>query len=145
MEGLTLRKNKLLKALTRFDYMKKKFLYTYENREKLIPTQPDEEEPYIGYRDALIQRFEFSYDLIWKFLKLYLELKYKVSADSPRRVFQESLQQGIISLEENQTFLKMIEARNYTTHIYDEELIQDLARDIITYLETAKLVTKRLN
>lgn len=145
MERLELRRQTLIKALSRFDYMQKKFLIAFENRNQLKPKiGPNEEEDYLGYRDALIQRFEFSYDLTWKFLKIYLLSKYTITAESPRKVFQECFQQGLINENEVKELLKMIEARNYTTHTYDEDLIQELSYKIINYMAVVKQLITNL-
>lgn len=146
MEKLELRRKTLLKALSRFDYMQKKFLIAYENRNQFKPKMgPNEEEDHLGYRDALIQRFEFSYDLTWKFLKIYLFAKYTITVESPRKVFQECFQQGLINEKEVEQLLKMIEARNYTTHVYDEDLIQELTYKIIDYMAVVKQFITKLD
>lgn len=46
-------------------------------------------------RDSVIQRFEFSYELAWKLLKLRLEAE-GINAATPRQAIQEALQAGFI-------------------------------------------------
>ena len=65
-------------------------------------------------RDACLQRFEFSYELLWKTLKIFLEETHGVRAVSPRQVFKEAFALSII--EEEQTFVEMIESRNPLSH-----------------------------
>lgn len=73
-------------------------------------------------RDATIQRFEFTFEVVWKTLKLYLERQgYECGGPRPtlKKAFAENL---IATSEEADVWLRMIEDRNLTTHAYDEAL-----------------------
>ncbi len=69
--------------------------------------------------DATIQRFEFTYELMWKTLKIYLEDIHGVRAISPRQVFKEAYALSLI--KEEDIFLEMIKSRNLLSHTYNEE------------------------
>jgi len=69
-------------------------------------------------RDGVIQRFEFTFELLWKALKIYLEHK-GVIVKTPRDSFVEAFRINLISDEK--IFLDMLEDRNNTAYIYDEE------------------------
>ncbi len=69
-------------------------------------------------RDAMIQRFEFSFDLGWKTLKTLLEEAYSLDAPTPLQSFQEAIRIGI--LEESHVWLTMRDMRNLTSHSYSE-------------------------
>lgn len=143
MESLELRYISLLKAYKRLAYMSKKFLTAYESKDYDL-NENEEEKEFIGYRDALIKRFEFSYDLTWKFLKQYLVERYSVEVNSPKKVFQECFQQNLITEEEVREFLKMVEARNYTSHVYDEDLIDEISIKILSYAALLDKAIKRI-
>lgn len=83
------------------------------------PTAHLKEDVVIIYRESLIQRFEYCYDLTWKFLKAYLKAKHGIDIASPRKVFQECYRLKLISQQDEATFLSIAEARNNTTHVYD--------------------------
>ena len=73
-------------------------------------------------RDATIQRFEFTFEVVWKTLKLYLERQgYECGGPRPtlKKAFAESL---IPNPEEADVWLQMLEDRNLTAHAYDEAL-----------------------
>ena len=53
-------------------------------------------------RDAMIQRFEFSYEILWKCAKDYLRVFEGIDAASPRRVIRECQRIGILSLQNKQ-------------------------------------------
>ena len=81
-------------------------------------------------RDAAIQRFEFTYEMAWKTLKLLLEAK-GMDVRNPRDALREALQQGMIDDGNGWTLLH--EKRNLTTHTYDEAL----AREVYEFLKNS--------
>ncbi|WP_276605759.1 nucleotidyltransferase substrate binding protein [Thermus tengchongensis] len=95
--------------------------------------------------DSAIQRFEFTFELAWKVLKLYLE-REGLEARSPRAAIRGAFQVGL--LPEDPGWLEMLELRNLTSHTYDEALAeriyaalpQALARfqDLLKRLEEAR-------
>ena len=68
-------------------------------------------------KDGVIQRFEFTFELLWKALRIVLENK-GTFCKTPKDCLQTSFQKGL--LEDEQPFLDMLEDRNKTSHIYDE-------------------------
>ena len=81
------------------------------------------------YRDGLIQRFEFTVELAWKSLKEYLEDQGAVlGIASPRGVLKEAYAAGVIT--DAETWNRIIEARNITSHVYDEKTAQTVAYQI---------------
>lgn len=82
------------------------------------------------FRDGLIQRFEFTYELAWKTLKNYLESIGIVDRNSPKAVIKEAFAQKLI--EDEDTWLLMIKDRNYTARVYNEELALEIAKRITT-------------
>lgn len=84
-------------------------------------------------RDALIQRFEFSYEILWKCAKDYLRVEEGIEAASPRRVIRECQAMAVLTPEETKLALKMCDDRNLTTHTYDEEFAKELTAKIPEY------------
>ena len=66
-------------------------------------------------RDASIQRFEFTYELLWKTLKNYVEEIHGIRTISPRQVFKEAFALSLIEKED--IFIEMIESRNTLAHL----------------------------
>ena len=94
-------------------------------------------------RDACLQRFEFSYELLWKTLKIFLEEIHGVRAVSPRQVFKEAFALSII--DEEVTFVEMIESRNTLAHTYNEEQAMKIYVKCADYLKAMKSVLAQLN
>ena len=94
-------------------------------------------------RDACLQRFEFCYELLWKTLKIFLEEIHGVRAVSPRQVFKEAFALSII--DEELTFVEMIESRNTLSHSYNEEQAAKIYVKCADYLEVMNNVLAQLN
>ncbi len=84
-------------------------------------------------RDALIQRFEYSTEAFWKYLKAYLQTEHNLSANSPREVIRTGLTAKLYSEETSQELLQMLDDRNLTSHTYVEELAESIANRIPVY------------
>lgn len=69
-------------------------------------------------KDGVIQRFEFTFELMWKALKIFLE-EEGVLEKTPRGSLKAAFKAGWIEDEEG--FLNMLEDRNKTSHIYSKE------------------------
>lgn len=81
------------------------------------------------YQDALIKRFEFTFELAWKTLREYMtDQGYRLEILSPKGVFAFAYQEGILQGE--QIWLDMLEARNLTAHDYGRQLSQEIAEKI---------------
>ncbi len=81
-------------------------------------------QPFSSYvRDSVIQRFEFSWELAWKVLKLRLEA-LGVEVLSPRDAFQEGLAKGL--LHDGNAWSRAQKMRNLTSHTYDEKLADEV-------------------
>jgi nucleotidyltransferase substrate binding protein (TIGR01987 family) len=85
-------------------------------------------------RDGVIQRFEFTYELAWKATKEYLEDIGITDRNSPKAVIKEAYAQKIIVHEQNWLF--MLNDRNMTTHVYNEQMAQEIiGRITLIYLK----------
>jgi len=48
-------------------------------------------------RDATIQRFEYTFEALWKFLKEYLKEREGIVSNSPKSCFRETFSLGFIT------------------------------------------------
>lgn len=115
-----------------------KVMHTLEHLENL--------DYYREFRDSKIQRFEFTVDLLWKFLKDYLEVRLRspVEIASPREVFRSSLVCKSISDHEYFVLMRAIDDRNLTSHTYNEVLAQEVSERIDGYYPVIKAIIDRL-
>ena len=88
----------------------------------------DEEENELMI-DAVLHRYEFTFELAWKTLKDYLEyLGVATHTGSPREIIKESFAYGLIS--NGEVWIKMMLARNTLSHLYDEETSREVYDEI---------------
>ena len=100
--------------------------------QELVPKYLDNNQNII-LRDAMIQRFEYSTEAFWKYLKSYLSTEHNLSASSPREVIRTGLFAKLYSEEISQELLQMLDDRNLTSHTYVEELAESIAGRIPSY------------
>jgi len=96
-------------------------------------------------RDALIQRFEYSTEAFWKYLKAYLQTEHNLSGNSPREVIRTGLFAKLYSEEISQELLQMLDDRNLTSHTYVEELAESIAHRIPEYSKNMNAVMTQLS
>ncbi len=74
-------------------------------------------------RDGVIQRFEFTFEIFWKTVKILLEYEgYRCAG--PRSCVKEAARRGF--LQDAEVVLDMLEDRNRSSHIYDEAMAEEI-------------------
>ncbi len=84
-------------------------------------------EPIVSDRDraGVLQAFEYTFELSWKAAQK-IAADQGLSAQSPRQALKAAFQLGLISLDEEETWLSMLNDRNRTVHTYRAELAQEI-------------------
>ena len=80
---------------------------------------------------SLIKHFELLYEMMWKFFKLYLFITHGVEVTGSKTIFKACKAQDIITDDELAVLIDIVERRNTTTHLYDEESASDACEAII--------------
>lgn len=80
--------------------------------------------------DAAIQRFEFTFELFWKWLKLIL-LEQGIAVYFPKEVFKEAYKAHMI--DDEAIWLQMLNDRNLTSHTYNQDLALSIYMHITIY------------
>lgn len=68
-------------------------------------------------RDAAIQRFEYSFDAVWKAAQLYLKQAEGLETNSPKAVIRASAGVGLLTESQARLALAMADDRNLTSHM----------------------------
>lgn len=79
------------------------------------------------FLDLAVKRFEFTYEMSWKAIRRFLDF-IGIEAKYPRACFKEAYAIGLLSKEA--VWLEMIEQRNLTSDVYN----QDEVKGILTRL-----------
>ncbi len=86
-------------------------------------------------RDAAIQRFEYSFEAVWKAARAYLFEVEGVDVASPKKVLRESGNVGLLSDEQVSLGLQMVDERNLTAHTYHEGLAERIYARLGAYAD----------
>ena len=124
--------------MKRYEERKKELLNTTERLKEAL--QENESEIVI---DGTLHRFEFTFKLAWKTLKDYLEYSGIVDGiGSPREIIKTAFANGII--EDGESWIKMMLARNSLSHLYDEEKSREIYNEIkCTYIHLIEKLNKK--
>lgn len=101
-----------------------KALTVFKDRCSDVEDHPKGSKYYDAFQMALVQAFEILIELSWKVLKDYLENEGYTEVQTGKRAFRQAFQDGII--ENGEVWLKALEIRNHTSHIYDVSLLEEL-------------------
>ena len=81
-------------------------------------------------RDSLIQRFEFTYELTHKTLREFMKyLGVTLKNSFPRSIYKKAYVNNLIS--NDKVWISLLEDRNSTSHIYSEDLADEIANRIV--------------
>ena len=123
----------MLKSKIKFDKFSKALL----TLEEIYLKPPRDDRSNI---DATIQRFEFTFELAWKFLKDYF-MERDLELNFPKEVIQKAFEVHLIDNED--LWIMMLKDRNMTSHTYDEDLADAIFGRIKLYVpELRKLLNK---
>jgi len=91
--------------------------------------------------DAVIRRFEFTFETAWKSVKLAAKA-VGYDCKSPKGCLKLAYRMGWIKDEER--WLELLEARNLTSHTYDQETAMDVYETIKDDCEVFDSLLKEL-
>lgn len=97
-------------------------------------------------RDSVIQRFEYTYELCWKFLARHLEQELGASAVdrfSRRDLFRAGAEKGL--LRDASAWFQYHTARNLTSHTYNVSVAEDVYAVTQPFLEDAEFLLRQLS
>jgi len=75
-------------------------------------------------RDAAIQRFEYSFEAVWKTAQRHLLVMEGNAESSPKSVIRASVAAGLLKEADGRVALTMVDDRNLTSHTYNASLAQ---------------------
>ncbi len=104
---------------------------------------PDDEE----LRDAVIQRFEFTFELAWKTMKRQLEQEVAEPASVDRLGFhdllREAAERGLLT--DIETWMEYRRRRNITAHTYDQEKAKSVYRSALRFSPAAMALAEEVS
>jgi nucleotidyltransferase substrate binding protein (TIGR01987 family) len=116
-------------------------LKVYQQK-SVVPTDLEELEV---LRAGVIQNFEFTYELCWKFMKRWIETNVSaniVDGVTRKELFRISAENRLISNFEK--WLVYHQARNLTSHIYDSDIAEQVYLAAKDFLPDAQEFLQRI-
>ncbi len=112
--------------------------------DKLIEGKVDTDQEEV-IRAGVIQNFEFTYDQSIKFIVRWLEINI-AGSDPDHKTFKDVLRMGVESqlIDNIDDWVEYRDARNETSHTYDNDKADDVFNVTKTFLKDAQQLLKTL-
>ena len=104
-----------------------------------------EEDQKQAVKAGVIQNFEFTYELCWKFMRRWLEMNLgsvEVTGVTRRQLFRLSAEHQLLS--DVDRWMEYHDARNETAHTYDESTAEDVFDTAHKFLADARKLLQAL-
>jgi nucleotidyltransferase substrate binding protein (TIGR01987 family) len=97
-------------------------------------------------RDAVIQRFEYTFELCWKMMKRQLELEVPHPAELDTMPYKDLIrlaaEKGMMGEVKN--WMVYRSQRNMTSHVYDSSKAEQVYQSAVQFLSDAKKLLDHL-
>ncbi len=95
-------------------------------------------------KNGQIQKFEYSVELCWKTIKVFLNSVHGVDAVSPKSTIKEFYRVALINEQQYELLNEMLDDRNRLSHIYNELFFEDIYLKLNDYLVVMKKVSEKM-
>lgn len=85
-----------------------------------------------------IQKFEVSWELLWKTVKTFLYETDGIDERSPKSVIKSFFNAGYCDYQDYEKLIAMIDDRNSLSHLYNSEMIRSILIRLKDYLRLIK-------
>lgn len=112
------------------------------SRIEVVNLSEDEKEI---LKAAVIQNFEFTYELCWKYMKRWLQMNLTpelTDGISRRQLFRYAAENHLI--KDVNVWVKYHELRNKTSHTYDTDIAEEIFVHAAEFLQEAREVLSAL-
>ena len=86
-------------------------------------------------RDAAIQRFEYTFEAVWKVSERYLAVREGMTVRSPKACARAAREARLLTDDETVTALEMVDDRNETAHTYNDAVAARIFGSLPRYSE----------
>lgn len=89
----------------------------------------------ISCATRLFQRFEYTFEAVWKAAQLFLRELEGADAVSPKGVIRALFQVSVLTESQTRLAMEMVDDRNLTAHTYNENLAEAIYSRIPGYIK----------
>ncbi|KAA3601414.1 MAG: DUF86 domain-containing protein [Calditrichaeota bacterium] len=93
------------------------------------------------FQNGQVQKFEYCVEICWKTIKSFLEDVHGLESVSPKSAFKVFFQTGSIDEETCESLFEMINDRNRLSHIYENDIFNEIYKKLPIYLEILKSIS----
>jgi nucleotidyltransferase substrate binding protein (TIGR01987 family) len=91
-------------------------------------------------KSGQIQKFEFTVELLWKTVQVFLFEVDGVDVITPKSVAKEFVEAGYCDYEAYELFIRAINDRNHLSHIYRQEMAESIWNYLPEYLSMVEQI-----
>lgn len=91
-------------------------------------------------KSGQIQKFEFTVELLWKTVQVFLFEVDGVDVVTPKSVAKEFVEAGYCDYEEYELFIRAINDRNQLSHIYRQEMAESIWQRLPEYVQMTERI-----
>lgn len=135
MENLT----KRLEKLVRSSQACKRSIRLYKN-----PREDATDDELEAFVTSVIKNYELLYEVLWKYLKYYLNEKLGKDIQGSKTIFRTCLEYKLINESELLILLELVDQRNTTAHVYDEATARIICEEIMSAFIVIEKLVERL-
>lgn len=92
-------------------------------------------------KSGQIQKFEFTVELLWKTVQVFLFEVDGVDVITPKSVAKEFVEAGYCDYELYELLIRAINDRNQLSHIYRQEMAESIWRRLPEYVRLVEQIT----
>jgi nucleotidyltransferase substrate binding protein (TIGR01987 family) len=91
-------------------------------------------------KSGQIQKFEFTVELLWKTIQVFLYEVDGVDVVTPKSVAKEFVEAGYCDYETYELFIRAINDRNQLSHVYRQEMAESIWRYLPDYVRMVEQI-----
>lgn len=96
-------------------------------------------------KSGQIQKFEFTVELLWKTVQVFLFEVDGVDVVTPKMVAKEFVEAGYCDYETYELFIRSINDRNLLSHIYRQEMAESIRQRLPDYVHVVERIVRVMN
>lgn len=91
-------------------------------------------------KSGQIQKFEFTVELLWKTVQVFLYEVDGVDVITPKSVAKEFVEAGYCDYEAYELFIRAVNDRNQLSHIYRQEMAESIWKRLPEYISMTEQI-----
>lgn len=91
-------------------------------------------------KSGQIQKFEFTVELLWKTVQVFLFEVDGIDVVTPKSVAKEFVEAGYCDYETYERFIRAINDRNQLSHIYRQEMAETIRHRLPEYVDMVQQI-----